>query len=301
MRGLLSKARVAFALGALPVLASAQEGPDADPPVSVYDDIRARANDLSSIKIVDGALVASGVLTLVVGITKGSASRPACTGTVVAGDMVLTAAHCICDVAKGASGLPDANILVGNGPTDPRRRYYPIIGYYAPITCAGYSEDDLPGRDWGLLQIKPLGTTGMPIAKAPTIDAAAMFVVAGFGAIDKVGKTIDFKKRRADIPSVSPSCSGRVGNVADAKIYKCVPGAEIVAGQRRSPDTCRGDSGGPLMIASGGSYRLAGITSRSIPNVPTACGNGGIYERLTPQLVARIDEAAKALRKRAQL
>lgn len=270
---------------------------DDDPPLSAYDDIRGRQNDQSSTKIIDGTEVAPGKFPRIVGITKGTSPNPACAGSLYANDMILTAAHCICDVVKGSSGLPNANILIGNGPGDQKRVYYPSIGFYSNITCNNLKDDDLPGRDWGLVQIKKLTTAGVTIATPSAIDTAKIFSVVGYGAVDLAGTTTDFRKRIAQIPSVSAKCAGMRDGVADAKVYGCKAGLEIVAGQRRGPDSCRGDSGGPLLVLVGAGYHLAGITSRSIPNTPTRCGNGGVYLRLTPQLVAQIETQANKLRK----
>ena len=143
-----------------------------------------------------------------------------------------------------------------------------------------------------------------PVAFAPVAlpDKAAAFRVAGFGAIDLDATVYTWEKREAPVQKVSSDCTGNQGALSDADKFGCKPHEEIVAGQRRSPDTCEGDSGGPLLVAADGTagapsaanLTLAGVTSRSIDGAQRSCGYGGIYERLTVGARQRISsEIAK--------
>lgn len=295
-------AGAALALGA-GVWARAPQAETPDPPLSVYDDGRVRTNVRADLKITDGTLVPSGKLEAVVGITTGNLTYPRCTGTLIKGDVVLTAAHCVCGVVIGSHGLPNSNVLVGIGPDDARRKYYLVTGFWSAMTCrGGRPVGDRRGRDIGVLRLRnPVDTQPIGLAAAGAIDAASSFEVAGFGAIDHDGKLYDYKKRMAEIPAASNACLGKRDGVADRDVYGCKPGAEIVAGQRRSPDTCRGDSGGPLFVAVDGGYRLAGVTSRSIPNTPTICGYGGVYERLGPSAMALINRGLSVIKPGSRL
>ena len=74
----------------------------------------------------------------------------------------------------------------------------------------------------------------------------------------------------------------QVKGKADATVYGCHSGKELVAGKPLLlHDTCRGDSGGPLYIADKkGKWVLAGVTSRGTNLSTTMCGDGGTYTRV---------------------
>ena len=280
--------RCRFSVLALILLAVPCAG-QIQPHLSVYSDPRLLYHSQMSLKVTDGTLAKSGELQAVVGLIRGQDPRPLCTGTIVGrGDMVLTAMHCVCDFIRG----PHGNALVGISPVA-HPQYYLVVGIVPGASCTA----SRAGRDFAMLKLNRLtGISPISFATPDQIDKASTFQVAGFGAIDYDGHVVDYQKRYAPVPSISSDCRGQRDGVPDPTVYGCVPDREIVAGQRRSPDTCNGDSGGPLMVTMpDGSYRLAGVTSRSIPNTPTACGSGGVYERVTAQTQTWMDSAIKSL------
>jgi hypothetical protein len=96
--------------------------------------------------------------------------------------------------------------------------------------------------------------------------------VVGFGYADMDNSVGAGVKRTGLVPIKSHRCKGSYQS-------KCTIGVEMVAGGK--VDTCKGDSGGPLLVRSTeGDWQLAGITSRGLdPLSPDRCGNGGIYMR----------------------
>jgi serpin B len=94
-----------------------------------------------------------------------------------------------------------------------------------------------------------------------SLTAGTLVTVAGYGAHD----------------SANPSTTTGQLYIAQTP-YQQRTGSEFIAGVSGSPDTCKGDSGGPVYITVGGTMYTAGITSR--PSVGDVCGSGGIYEVL---------------------
>lgn len=281
--------RVRFALAALLALGAAK-GPPRDQPRNqsnqvpdIAQDPRVRELD-SELKVYGGKAVPAGAYLFTVGIVAAGQTMPSCTGSLIDKDMVLTAAHCAC---AGVTG----QVYVG---TDPKAsagplagRYYPVSRWRARVQCAGSVQH---GRDIALLKLaQPVtGVAPIGIANDRIVSKASGYRVVGFGAVDQSGQVSTYEKREAPIVRVSNACNEAPNGKSDSVLYGCQPGDEIVAGQRESPDSCKGDSGGPLLVTGSGTagsgagdhYALAGVTSRSIKGSPKACGFGGIYERL---------------------
>lgn len=245
-------------------------------------------------KIYLGKLVAAGRLRAVVGLTYNSARTPWCTGALIAEDMVLTAAHCVCE------GTP-THVFLGEDPLDTGTnggKFFTVAGRRAFHGCRATSST---GVDVAVVRINGRIQSAKPFpiaANAP--PSGTIFLAAGYGATDREGTTTDYKKREAPVPMTSASCSG----AGEAALHGCQPGEEIVAGRINSADTCRGDSGGPLMMAAPGTGSsaeanlvIAGVTSRGVKST-SKCGAGGIYEAMRPDVRTWIADTITQLRPR---
>jgi secreted trypsin-like serine protease len=213
-------------------------------------------------------------------VAVGSEAQWACTGTLIASTVVLTAGHC----AEVATRVYFGNDVTKRGTQ---------IRVKQRIRHPGYVEEK---RNDLLLLIleKPAKTQPRRLATAAAIDGANDGRVVGFGNIDANGMYGYGIKRQVDVPIGSPRCAGKVGGKTDASAYGCARNLEMVAGKPLlARDTCAGDSGGPFYVADGrGGWLLAGATSRSTRGALRVCGDGGIYERVD-QYLDWIEETAK--------
>lgn len=186
-----------------------------------------------------------------------------CTGTLVAPDAVLTAAHC--GAATEVELAPDA-----------RGR-----GLRAPVRERVVHPD---GLDVALLRLgTPLHDAEVIVSVRSAADRAPSGELRafGFGARSAGSLAGAWTLQGVDLVLDGWGCDGRRPAVTG-----CKPGFEMIVPPQGGADTCRGDSGGPLLelapfpdpdagLRCG--WRLVGVTSRSISGA--GCGQGGIYVR----------------------
>jgi Trypsin len=202
----------------------------------------------------------NGVRTSVVRVE--SSTGELCSGAIIAPDLVLTAAHCVMERAGYRVVAVD-------------RRFRPIqlravAAAMHPAFVPGTTPRTQPGVDLAILKLEqPLGGDFVPldargaggIAKGEPVELAGYGIVAE----GKAG-TARILRQTQLVALGSLQVANKVTVVADTERLALSTGA----------GACRGDSGGPILRASGGGYQLVGIVSWSSGAMAsrqrTACG-----------------------------
>jgi endonuclease G len=187
-----------------------------------------------------------------------------CTGTLIAPTVVLTAGHCN-DPALD-------NVLIG---TSSLAR--PAEGEIIQVTKKVEYPSSQRNADLAVLVLaSPSKFMPRPIASGwvrNDIKNGAQVALVGFGAIDRDGSQFIPDLQEATTTITDADCTTSSGCNPPVK-----PGGELGAGGM-GIDTCGGDSGGPLYLATDYGTFLAGATSRGYDDNQFYCSEGGIYVR----------------------
>jgi secreted trypsin-like serine protease len=189
----------------------------------------------------------------------------ACTGTLIAPTVVITAGHCV------EGGAPDA-VLVGA-----TAKSRPQEGETINIQRAVAYPDSQSTIDVALLILSTPSTIVPRLiasgwARADIKNGATVDLV-GFGTVDRDGNVETDSLMEAASSITDFNCSKSSGCNSGAR-----PDGELGAGGM-GIDTCPGDSGGPIYVDTDYGTYLAGVTSRGYDNNQYYCSEGGIYAR----------------------
>lgn len=205
----------------------------------------------------------------------GNGEFALCSGTVVAPNVILTAAHCVLDPATGAPA-PASNFAIVTGDvdwTDAAGRQISAVS--AVLVYPGFDPLTLSGDAALLVLASPTTAPAIPLATsadAALIGGGGAISIAGWGdTIGGVQSEQTVLQTGTQLTQAPGYCS--LSDGADSLAFD--PGSEFCAiGASLTTSTCHGDSGGPALAAtSPTSVVQVGITSRGDPVCNPAVAN----------------------------
>jgi len=223
--------------------------------------------------IVGGATTKPGEFPDVVAVLS---DEGACSGTLIAPDLVLTAGHCI--------GIAPTRVVVNT------LDYGRPGGEEIAVLRAHAYPDWETTYDVGLVVLARPATAAKPRAIARACSgktiAQHQLRIVGFGLIDPAGRGDNTRLHAAMIGVDDPRCTEAPGCNVDV-----APDGEFSAGGHGT-DSCFGDSGGPAFVRTPSGLAVLGVVSRGMDLPGRPCGNGGIYVR-ADKVVTWIERTAQ--------
>lgn len=210
---------------------------------------------LSELRIVGGEEVTPHALPYQVSVQSTSGSH-FCGGSIIAPNMVLTAAHCMegvdgnnpnMQVRVGAHSLTDGSGQAIKVATTYTNQEYPNLSKDVAVLKLAENITDKNAK------IIKLADQSFFDAK---VKVGTPLKVSGWGTLTS-GGSMPEKLMAVDVPYIT----NEVCNSSEAYGGK-VQATEICAGYKEGgKDSCQGDSGGPLVVKEGDDYVQVGVVS----------------------------------------
>lgn len=245
---------------------------------SEAEDDQALLDRLSDrLKIVGGSSV--GASDAVAKVTAALESKQGwiCTGTLIASDLLVTAAHC---VEGSPSSLLVTFALNVDSPSAVRRQ---VLGYQTPPSWANAAT----GADHGDIALVRFGG-GLPKG----YKVASLLPVS-----QKLAKGQSVLLAGYGVTGMAPALGSGVLRKVSVNIAGSLGKTEVVLDQTQGRGACHGDSGGPAFVMSGSSLLVWGVTSRGYPDfAPDDCKQKAVYTNMNAYR-AWLTSSAEALRR----
>ncbi|MFG3338561.1 S1 family peptidase [Glycomyces sp. NPDC048151] len=264
-------AGVAAGLGAA-AIAWAGVAANAEEPADPKGDFEAQ--------IIGGGDVVDGQYPWLVGLGSPGEGTPYerqfCGGSVIAEDVVLTAAHCVEDVTD-----PE-ELVVFSGAIDLESEDVVETSVAAVHVAEDYNDPIAMSNDWALLKLDE-ALDVEPIALATEPEEYDLLETAGWG---DTGEGFPTTAQWVEVPFVSDAdCEAAYPDEVDAQTMLCAGDLE-----NGGVDSCQGDSGGPIMTPAGDEQVLVGIVSWGYgcaePNQPGVYGEVADFNDAIDEVIA---------------
>ena len=198
----------------------------------------------------------------------------ACSGTLIAADLVLTAGHCI--------GIEPKTVVINS--IDWTRPG----GESRAVKWARAYPEWQSHYDVGIVMLEnPVAVPPRAVAQycSRSLVADSRLQIVGFGLTTNAGTDANTRLHEASVPVVDATCTGNA-----ACEPSVAPGGEFTAGGH-GVDACFGDSGGPAFLDTKQGPALIGVVSRALADWTNPCGGGGVYVR-ADKVVAWIERVS---------
>jgi secreted trypsin-like serine protease len=230
--------------------------------------------------IIGGQTVSAGdiIAATTVMVTDGNFI---CTGSIIAQDIVVTAAHC---TAAQAENL--RIVFSRQMPSDLTTVTDTVHDIYGFVANPGWQGEQSTGpdqHDIAVIRFKGNLPSGYSVAtllsKSTALTKGETVTLAGYGITD----------------AASQAGAGLLRKV-DVQVLKKLGETEEVLDQSEGAGACHGDSGGPAFVTVNGKLLLWGVTNRGYPdNAPDDCVHESVYTRITAY-TEFVNSAAEQLR-----
>lgn len=229
-------------------------------------DVKQNSAESPEQKIINGEKALSGAWPWMVSLVNGpdNYQNTFCGGVLIDAGWVLTTAHCVMD--------PPFEILTGVTSLLKKGRRIGVKRIYVHPEYFNSKHEKTP--DIALIELESdVSLEPIDLYEGNESLEGETATVIGWGALASNGTQYPLDLMQANIPIVS---NGECNAAYDG----IITGYELCAGYPQGgTDTCSGDSGGPIMILEGNTWKLVGVTAWG--NGCAQPGQYGVYTRIS--------------------